>query len=677
MRQFYSSPSSYVWYDRHCEAHHVAQGEGGEQGDPLMPCLFAAALHPALTAIQQAMAPGDGCLAFLDDVYLLTTPERAVPTFRLARDAILRHAGINLHQGKTRVWNKAGSAPANIHTLQPVEQNARIWVGDQTLPPAEQGLQVLGAPIGSLAYIEAALARTTAKHAVLFERITAVPDLQCAYLLLTYCANTRATYLLRALPPILTQAFATAHDAAAAATLAHLLGYGGAGLPDAALVRARLPFRCGGLGLRSATDSRHEAHWASWADTLPTLQDRLPGLAGHILHLLTGEARAIPTDVDAARRAAAAVRDAGFAAPPWQALPAAPRPDPTEGRLPDPARGWQRAACHARDNAEFAALLSTLDTAGRALMLSQAGTHASRALTAFPTAIEFRIENPLFRILLLRRLRLPLPHSADTCSCRRPLDALGDHRAACAQAGVLRSRAVPLERALARICREAGARVATNVPLSRMNLDAPIFDNRTIEVLANGLPLFHGAQLAVDTTLVSPVGRDGTARVQAHLIPGAALTAAAQRKRRYVYPELRTAARCRLVIIALEIGGRWSDASARARGDPVSLRPAVAAAYAHRWVGIASVAAQRALASSLLELPVSEDGVDGEEADFPTVLAEASWEEPPAPSRLGPRWPAKTEKGGEKKKNACWAFQQCCTHHPHGYDHDITTHSST
>ena len=286
VRQFYSSPSSYVWYDRHCEAHHVAQGEGGEQGDPLMPCLFAAALHPALTAIQQAMAPGDGCLAFLDDVYLLTRPERAVPTFRLARDAILRHAGINLHQGKTRVWNKAGSAPANIHTLQPVEQNARIWVGDQTLPPAEQGLQVLGAPIGSLAYIEAALARTTAKHAVLFERITAVPDLQCAYLLLTYCANTRATYLLRALPPILTQAFATAHDAAAAATLAHLLGYGGAGLPDAALVRARLPFRCGGLGLQSATDSRHEAHWASWADTLPTLQDRLPGLADHILHRL-------------------------------------------------------------------------------------------------------------------------------------------------------------------------------------------------------------------------------------------------------------------------------------------------------------------------------------------------------------------------------------------------------
>ena len=37
-----------------------------------------------------------------------------------------------------------------------------------------------------------------------------------------------------------------------------------------------------------------------------------------------------------------------------------------------------------------------------------------------------------------------------------------------------------------------------------MNLDAPATDARGIEVLANGLPLWQGAQAAVDTTLVSP-----------------------------------------------------------------------------------------------------------------------------------------------------------------------------
>ena len=48
--------------------------------------------------------------------------------------------------------------------------------------------------------------------------------------------------------------------------------------------------------------------------------------------------------------------------------------------------------------------------------------------------------------------------------------------------------------------------------------------------------------------------------------------------------------------------------------------------------------------------------LDGEEADFPTVLAEASWDEPPAPSRLGPRWPAQTVK---KKKTSAKMWADC------------------
>ena len=66
-------------------------------------------------------------------------------------------------------------------------------------------------------------------------------------------------------------------------------------------------------------------------------------------------------------------------------------------------------------------------------------------------------------------------------------------------------------RAAAQVCREAGARVASNVMLRDRNLDVPLADARRIEVLANGLPLYQGAQVAVDTTLVSPVSRDGAA----------------------------------------------------------------------------------------------------------------------------------------------------------------------
>ena len=40
VRCFYGSPSTYLW-DEMGVTQHIPQGEGGEQGDPLMPILFA------------------------------------------------------------------------------------------------------------------------------------------------------------------------------------------------------------------------------------------------------------------------------------------------------------------------------------------------------------------------------------------------------------------------------------------------------------------------------------------------------------------------------------------------------------------------------------------------------------------------------------------------------------
>ena len=71
------------------------------------------------------------------------------------------------------------------------------------------------------------------------------------------------------------------------------------------------------------------------------------------------------------------------------------------------------------------------------------------------------------------------------------------HRAACAEAGVLGRRGFPLECAAAQVCREAGARVATNVLVRDMDLAAfNALDSRRLEVVADGLTLWHGAQLA-------------------------------------------------------------------------------------------------------------------------------------------------------------------------------------
>ena len=111
-----------------------------------------------------------------------------------------------------------------------------------------------------------------------------------------------------------------------------------------------------------------------------------------------------------------------------------------------------------------------------------------------------------------------------------------------------------------------------------MYADVP--DARKLEVLADNLPLWNGAQLAVDATLVSPVRACGQAYPRAAVQNGVRLDAARRRKDTK-YPELLNSRRCRLVVTAMEIGGRWSAeawtflsllARARAEAAPQSFQ---------------------------------------------------------------------------------------------------------
>ena len=105
------APSSHTWVDGEGQQRTVTQAEGGEQGDPLMPLLFSIGVQGALEEVATSLAPKEHLCAFLDDIYLLCHPEGVVPLCKLLSEALARVAGIRLHQGKTKVWNKAGRAP--------------------------------------------------------------------------------------------------------------------------------------------------------------------------------------------------------------------------------------------------------------------------------------------------------------------------------------------------------------------------------------------------------------------------------------------------------------------------------------------------------------------------------------------------------------------------------------
>ena len=161
------------------------------------------------------------------------------------------------------------------------------------------------------------------------------------------------------------------------------------------------------------------------------------------------------------------------------------------------------------------------------------------------------------------------------------------------------------ERAIARVCQEAGARVGRNVALAAMNSDVPVHDARRIEVVCNGLPLWrrwHGAQLAVDATLVSPVTRDGRPHDGADNHPGWAVRNAARRKRRQTYPAVAWSC----LVSRLEDAGLRKPsplfASSPGRAQPVPLPLSATPPKQHGFsAGVASFPLRRSVRS----LPLS------------------------------------------------------------------------
>ena len=99
-------------------------------------------------------------------------------------------------KAKREVWNMAGVRPEVCDVLERIAQaddpSAVVWRGSQ-VPSIQQGVKILGTPLGHPDFVSARLERTTAKHVTLLERIPLVLDVQFAWLLLVHCAQARAT----------------------------------------------------------------------------------------------------------------------------------------------------------------------------------------------------------------------------------------------------------------------------------------------------------------------------------------------------------------------------------------------------------------------------------------------------------------------------------------------------
>ena len=165
-----------------------------------MPALYAVAQHRALEAVAAALQPGEGVFAFLDDIYIVCSPERVATLYGVLAAALWDHARVQLNQGKTRVWNTFGTQQGrnprtSLHSNQAPALPRAFGSGLE-----QQGLVVLGAPLGPEAFVQRHLRDRRRNQNALLERIPTLGDLQSAWLRLLFCASTRANYLLRLLP---------------------------------------------------------------------------------------------------------------------------------------------------------------------------------------------------------------------------------------------------------------------------------------------------------------------------------------------------------------------------------------------------------------------------------------------------------------------------------------------
>ena len=115
-----------------------------------MPASFAPGLHQALVAVQAGLLPSERLFAFLDDIYVVCSPDRVADVHASLQAELWRHARIQVHQGKTQVWNRDGVMPRGTEALTAAarteDEDAIVWRGDPA--SAGAGREALGHTAG-------------------------------------------------------------------------------------------------------------------------------------------------------------------------------------------------------------------------------------------------------------------------------------------------------------------------------------------------------------------------------------------------------------------------------------------------------------------------------------------------------------------------------------------------
>ena len=179
--RFYSEPSQYLWSDDCGVTHVVHQGEGGEQGDALMPMLYALGQHSALESIQESLLPDEHLCAFLDVLRSEWVPSTTLSKTLWRHMPELRFTWGRRRCGTVEVTTHLGVARCKglLNAL------IRTHVSGEAMD-CQRSKESVFSVFTFVDFVKGQLRTTKEKHRTLFERVPSLQDLQSAWLLLLF-----------------------------------------------------------------------------------------------------------------------------------------------------------------------------------------------------------------------------------------------------------------------------------------------------------------------------------------------------------------------------------------------------------------------------------------------------------------------------------------------------------
>jgi len=379
----------------------LKSGRGVQQGDPAGPAIFALAIHEdveeAKEATDQAF-PGelDWVGLFLDDTMAAGTA-RAVKMFLDSLEAKWKGKGLAFVPSKSIVVPTGGH-----HTdTRPEDFPDMVWNEDGNF-------KLLGAPFGSKSECESQMAKRVSKAEEVAKGAAQLSNAQGGLLLVRHCGGfAKVAYVCRTTPPaMVSDALKSFSDI----LRNHVGRVAQRSLEQREWDLAGLSIKAGGLGVRHPDEHAEAAYLASWMAARAAAREVDPAFDTEDA---AGGSRIKETKV---------------------AFNGGVSQEDSLGEDIGSERLAQRDLSSRRDKLARVRLdaASLDDPYFRAHLKLTALPGAGAWLTAMPEEDAREMDTVLFRISLLRRLRLRITEQDEACmACGGVMDSWGDHALVC------------------------------------------------------------------------------------------------------------------------------------------------------------------------------------------------------------------------------------------------------